>query len=134
MTEGFVSRIASRLEQEAYVAREPSGAIRLKDPGLVLDAWRQEYQFAKHGLVEGHIAARSGDALARFIGNQLAEEGIEYAATGLAAAWQYKRFAAFRIATFFLKEPLSPGAVDKLGFREEPNAPLRLQSASEAND
>jgi hypothetical protein len=120
MTEGFVSRIATRLEQEAYIAREPSGALRLRNPELVLDVWRQEYQFAKHSLVEGHIAARSGDALARFLGNQMVEEGIEHAATGLAAAWQYNRFAAFRIATFFLKEPLSSAARDKLGFREEP--------------
>ena len=120
MTEGFVSRIATRLEQEAYVVREAGGALRLKNPELVLDAWRQEYQFAKHNLVEGHIAARSGDALARFLGDQMAEEGIEHAATGLAAAWQYNRFAAFRIATFFLKEPLSPAASEKLGFREEP--------------
>jgi hypothetical protein len=92
------------------------GGTDQQSPGLVLDAWRQEYQFAKHSLVEGHIAARSGDALARFLGDRLAEEGIEYAATGPAAAWQYNRFAAFRIATFFLKESLAPGAIDKLGF------------------
>jgi len=119
MTEGFVSRIAARLEQEAYVVREVSGALRFKDPDLVLDAWRQEYQFAKHDLVAGHIAARSGDALTRFLGTQLTEQGIPYAATGLAAAWQFDRFAAFRIATFFLKERLSPARKDKLGFREE---------------
>ena len=32
MTEGFVSRIASRLENECYVLREPSGALRVKEP------------------------------------------------------------------------------------------------------
>lgn len=119
MTDGFVSRIASRLEDESYVLREPGGALRVKDPALLLDAWRDEYRFDKHVLLQGHVAARSGDALARFVGDTLAEGSVEHAATGLAAAWQMTHFAAFRIATFFLAESPSKELREKLGFRED---------------
>jgi hypothetical protein len=119
MTDGFVSRIASRLEDESYVVREASGALRVKDPALLLDAWRDEYRFDKHVLLQGHVAARSGDALARFVGDTLAESSVEHAATGLAAAWQMTHFAAFRIATFFLAESPSKELLEKLGFRED---------------
>jgi len=119
MTDGFVSRIVSRLEHESYVLREQGGALRVKDPALLLDAWRDEYRFDKHVLLQGHVAARSGDALARFVGDTLAEGSVEHAATGLAAAWQMTHFAAFRIATFFLAEPPSKQLREKLGFRED---------------
>ena len=119
MTDGFVSRIASRLEDESYVLREPGGALRVKDPALLLDAWRDEYRFDKHVLLQGHVAARSGDALARFVGDTLAEGSVEHAATGLAAAWQMTHFAAFRIATYFLAESPSKELREKLGFRED---------------
>jgi hypothetical protein len=119
MTDGFVSRIASRLEDESYVVREASGALRVKDPALLLDAWRDEYRFDKHVVLQGHVAARSGDALARFVGDTLAESSVEHAATGLAAAWQMTHFAAFRIATFFLAQSPSKELREKLGFRED---------------
>jgi hypothetical protein len=41
-------------------------------------------------------------------------------ATGLSSAWQLSRFASFRIATFFVGEPLSDELRARLGFREEP--------------
>jgi hypothetical protein len=119
MTDGFVSRIAARLEHESYVVRDASGALRVKDPALLLEAWRDEYRFDKHVLLQGHVAARSGDALARFVGDTLAEGSVEHAATGLAAAWQMTRFAAFRITTFFLAESPSQELLDKLGFRDD---------------
>lgn len=119
MTEGFVSRIASRLEDERYVVREPGGALRIKDPALLLDAWREAYRFDTHVLLKGHVAARSGDALARFVGDALVEGSVEHAATGLAAAWQMTHFAAFRVATFFLTESPSKELRAGLGFRED---------------
>ncbi|WP_437324971.1 type IV toxin-antitoxin system AbiEi family antitoxin [Sorangium sp. So ce381] len=119
MSEGFVSRIVSRLEHESYVIREPTGSLRVKDPQLLLDAWREEYRFDKHTLIQGHVAARSGDALTRFASDTLSAASIEHAATGLAAAWQLTHFAAFRIATFFLAAHPSKELKEKLGFREE---------------
>ncbi|MBN1609338.1 MAG: MarR family transcriptional regulator [Polyangiaceae bacterium] len=120
MSEGFVSRIVSRLEADAYIARESSRALRVKDRALLLDAWRAEYRFDRHSLIQGSVAARSGDALTRLMSDTLAAAGAEHAATGLAAAWQLTHFAAFRIATFFVEESLSPDLSEQLGFREEP--------------
>ncbi len=120
MTEGFVSRIVSRLEHEGYIARNESRAIRVKDPALLLDAWRETYQFSKHTIHRGHVAARSGDALLRFVSEILTEEGIEYAATGLAAAWALTRFAAFRIATVYIPADPSPALLERLGCQEDP--------------
>lgn len=119
MSEGFISRIASRLERDRYVVREPSGALRVRDPELLLDAWRGEYQFSKHTLIQGHLAARSGDALARLVSHALQTSSVEHAATGLTAAWQLTHFAAFRIATFFLAVEPSEEWKQALGFRED---------------
>ncbi|MCL2777517.1 MAG: MarR family transcriptional regulator [Polyangiaceae bacterium] len=119
MSEGFVSRIASRLEADSYVVRESSGALRVKDPVLLLGAWQAEYRFDRHMLVQGHVAARSGDALTRFVSDTLSAASVEHAATGLSAAWQFSHFASFRIATFFLTDFPSDELRESLGFREE---------------
>lgn len=124
MTEGFVSRIAAGLERDSYVTREKvgtgAGPLRVKDPALLLDAWRDEYDFEKHTLIAGHVAARSGDALTRFVSDRLSASKVEHAATGLAAAWQMTHFAAFRVATFFVTKPPSSSLIEKLGFRQDP--------------
>lgn len=133
MTEGFVSRIVARLEADSFVGRvgvsaegDGSGGSRqgkapvlVRDASLLLDAWREEYAFHKHTIIKGHVAARSGDALARFVNDTLVAEKIEHAATGLAAAWQLTHFAAFRTAAFFVKEEPSAELQRRLGFREE---------------
>lgn len=120
MDEGFVSRIAARLERDNYVVREPNGALRVKDPALLLEAWQAEYRFDKHTLIQGHVAARSGDALTRLVSDALSAARFEHAASGLSAAWQLSRFASFRIATFFVAEPPSEKLREKLGFRQDP--------------
>jgi hypothetical protein len=120
VSEGFVSRIVARLEEERYVTRDENGALRIKDPKLLLEAWQEQYRFSKHTVIRGHVAARSGDALTRFVADALEDEGIPHAATGLAAAWQLTRFAAFRIATFYLDAAPDAALEAKLGFREDP--------------
>jgi hypothetical protein len=119
LDEGMVSRLVGRLTAEDYVIRDERGAIRAKDPGLLLDSWREAYQFSKHHLLQGHVVARSGDALLRFVADTLTEHQIEHAATGLAAAWALTRFAAFRIATVYLPSDPSPKLLDRFGFRED---------------
>lgn len=119
MTEGFVSRIAARLIQQDYVVRDPRGALRVKDAGLLLDAWRDEYLFDRHQVIRGHVAARTGDALARMVGDRLAAASAEHAATGLAAAWQMTHFASFRVATFFIAVEPTQSLKAALDFRED---------------
>lgn len=119
MTEGFVSRIASGLEVQGYLARDEAGRIRAKDPGLLLDSWREAYRFSQHTVHRGHVAARSGDALARVVCDVLSGKRVEHAVTGLAAAWMYTQFAAFRVATVYV--PVDPPAavLERLGYRDD---------------
>jgi hypothetical protein len=91
-----------------------------RDPDLLLDAWRDSYQFSKHTILKGHVAARSGDALLRFASDVLFESGLDPAATGLAAAWALTQFAIFRLATIYVHGEPSPEVLDRLGFREDP--------------
>lgn len=129
MTDGFVSRIVSRLLADGYVDRlGPAGGDRLgratarvqvRDPSLLLDAWADEYDFEKHTIIKGHIAARSGDAATRFIADVLRKNRAPHAATGLSAAWQLTRFAGFRIASLFLESEPTPQILEALGFRED---------------
>lgn len=120
VSEGFISRIVARLEEEHYVVRDERGALGVKDPQLLFEAWQEQYRFSKHSVVPGHVAARSGDALTRFVSDSLKAAEVEHAATGLAAAWQLTHFATFRIATFFLDAEPGEALRDKLGFREDP--------------
>ena len=106
--EGYTSRVAKRLEEDGLISRNPEGAIRPRDPDLLLDAWGEEYDFTKHRILKGHIAARSGDALLREVAGRLEQASVGFAATGLAAAWLMDRFAGFRIATLYLGEEPSP--------------------------
>jgi hypothetical protein len=119
MDEGYTSRVVSRLEEENLLIRDADGAIRARDPSLLLDAWREEYDFEKHRILRGHIAARSGGALLRAIAESLSEFHADHAASGLGAAWLMTRFAGFRLVTFYLREQPSPALLDGLSFREE---------------
>ncbi len=56
--EGFVSRIVRQLESEGFLSRE-DGALRVRNPGLLLEAWRKAYSFNRHNVVRGHIPTRS---------------------------------------------------------------------------
>lgn len=119
MDEGFTSRIVARLENDGLIVREPDGAIRPRDPDLLLDAWREDYDFSKHQIVEGHIAARSGETLLRRISEELRSLESDHAATGMAAAWQLTRFAGFRIVVTYVADLPSTEVLDRLGFRED---------------
>jgi hypothetical protein len=116
--EGFTSRIVAKLEADDLVVRESGGAIRPRDPDLLLDAWSEVYGFSKHQILRGHVPARSGDELIRRLADELIASGERYAATGLAAAWLMTRFAAFRTASVYLLEPPNPALLKRLAFRE----------------
>lgn len=119
MDEGFTSRIVAKLESDDLIVREAGGAVRPRDPALLLDAWGEDYDFSKHRILRGHVAARSGDALLHRLSDVLHEHGGRYAATGLAAAWLLTRFAAFRLVTMYVSRPPAAGLLDQVGFREE---------------
>ncbi len=117
--EGYTSKIVSKLDQDGLIAKDESGALKPRDPDLLLDAWREDYVFAKHHIIRGHVAARSGDVLLRQLSNAFEKASAEFAATGLAAAWLLDRFAGFRTTTFYLSNDPSQALLDAISFREE---------------
>ena len=119
LDEGFTSRIVHKLEQDKLIVRDNKGAVHAYDSNQLLDAWHEVYDFGWHHIIKGHIAARSGDELLHRIAEFLTRQKIDYAATGLGAAWLLTHFASFRIATFFFRHPPSKKIFGDLGFREE---------------
>ena len=84
LDDGYVSKIVRRLELEHFVEANDDGAVRPRDPHLLLDAWHGVYDFRRHRVMQGHVPARSGDELLQRIANQFSQENLAYAATGLA--------------------------------------------------
>ncbi len=116
---GFVSRVVRRLEELGLLERNDQGVVRARDPKLLLEAWAEHYDFERHHLLRGHVAARSGDELLAHVSSALSSAGIEHAATGLAGAWLLTHFAAFRTVTFYVAD-LPPRAVlESLRFHED---------------
>jgi hypothetical protein len=120
LDEGMVSRLAGRLIEDEYLVRNERGAVRVHDPDLLLDAWRADNRFTRHRVHQGHVVARSGEELLRTVADAAVELGIDYAATGLAAAWSLTHFASFRLVTLYLPSSSLPGLRDRLGFRDDP--------------
>jgi len=120
MDAGFTSRIVARLVESQLVARDDSGAVRVRDPNLLLESWHEAYDFTAHRVIAGHVAARTSEALVRGVAENLTRLDIDHAATGLSAAWLLTQFAGFRVATFFVREPLEDAALRELGLREDP--------------
>jgi hypothetical protein len=117
--EGQVSRIVAKLEDDGLIVRDGHGAVSPRDPDLLLDAWREKYDFSKHRRIQGHVAARSGTALLRQLAGVLEDLSVSYAATGLAAAWLLDRFAEFRIVSVYLAAEPTVELISALSFRED---------------
>lgn len=118
--EGLTSHVISRLREQGLVSKDSAGLIRLQDPALLLDAWREAYDFAKHHVMQGHIPARSGEALMNRIADAAVAHNEEYAATGLPAAWLMTHHAGFRLVTIYLRRIPTPSLQEAMGFREDP--------------
>ena len=119
LDEGFVSKIARKLEMDGLVVRGETGVVRARDPRLLLDAWREAYDFSKHRILRGHVPARSSESLTQQVAKALGEADLSYAATGLAGAWLLTSFAGFRIVSFFVADEPDPEVLRAIGFRPE---------------
>jgi hypothetical protein len=118
LDEGFTSRIVRQLEEQRLVARDENGAVKVADYDAMLDAWREAYDFSKHHIVRGHVAARSSDDVLRQLAGQLKRGEVDYAATGLAGAWLLNQFAGFRLTVFYVGQMPSSEARQEMGFHE----------------
>jgi hypothetical protein len=119
LDEGYTSRIVRRFEGTGLIVRDEKGLLKPKDPEQLFDAWQEAYDFMRHRVIKGYVAARSGEELLHKIAGVLEKQAPGYAATGLGAAWLYSHFANFRLATFYL--PSAPGneLFKALGFHED---------------
>lgn len=120
LDDGFVSRIVRRLDADRLIARAEDGAVRVRDPSLLLDAWLEVYDFTKHRIIHGHVTTRSSEDLMAQLAKSFAGARLRHAATGLAAAWLHTRFAGFRLVTFFTERKPTEALLREIGFREEP--------------
>lgn len=131
VSEGFVSHIVHRLEDLGLLVREESGALRVPDPELLLQAWTERYDFSKHQIVEAHVMTRSPELLLHELPPFFEAAGWEYAFTGLAGAWLCAPFASYGLTTVYVRDPKSsapepdalPTILEKLSFRIHPRAP-----------
>ena len=117
MDEGFTSRIVTQMQDQQLIERDRKGRIRPRDAELLLEAWSEEYDFFKHQVVRGHISTRSSEQLLQKLGETL--KGLEYAMTGLAAAWLLDGFAGFRLVTLYGNEEVFEVLKSQLHFRQE---------------
>ncbi|MCS3612973.1 type IV toxin-antitoxin system AbiEi family antitoxin [Salinibacter ruber] len=117
---GWTSKVIRRLEEKKLVNRDEDGRVKVPDPSLLLDAWHEKYDFSKHRIMKGTVASKESVGLMKRLARAFESAGVEYAATGLAAAWLLTRFARFRIATFYLSRQLEEGLKRKIGLREDP--------------
>ena len=120
LDDGFVSRIVHRLAADELIARADDGTVRARDPDLLLDAWSEAYDFAKHTIIRGHVTARSSEELQARLEKALHGGKLRHAATGLGAAWLLTGFAGFRLVTFFVEKLPDEALLRQVGFREEP--------------
>ena len=109
-----------KLKADGLLARDDHGTLHVPNPDLLLDAWAEAYDFERHDILRGHVAARSGEALVHDLARGLREAGLEFAATGLAAAWLATHFAGFRTTSIYLAAAPSAAVLDSLGFRDDP--------------
>ena len=86
----------------------------------MLDAWWEKYDFSKHRIIRGTVAARDSRQLLDYINESLAELDLDFAATGFAAAWLMTQVARFRITTFFVEREPTSDWKRSIGLREDP--------------
>ncbi len=116
---GYISRLAKRLFEDGLIQRNEGQHIKPGDPGLLLDAWRNDYKFERHLSITGHVSSRTGSELSRRAGDVLSEAKIQYAVTGLSGAELLAPFAAYRRATIFVSTQPGEEVLERLKFRTE---------------
>lgn len=116
LDEGLVSRVVREMERLGLLVRDSSGGVKPKNPELLLDAWYEKYDFSKHQIIKGLIAERTSDAVLSQIAAVFERYGLDYALTGLSAAWVLSKFATFRTSTVYLREMPSLELVKALNF------------------
>jgi hypothetical protein len=124
LSESFVSKIVGRLEEDALIERHgDTRGLRPRDPGLLLKAWEEDYDFFRHRVVRGHLPGTDGEDLIRRLSGALSDARVKHAATGLAAGWLLSPHALFRLATVYVETLPEEDVLEALNFRETERGP-----------
>jgi hypothetical protein len=118
--EGLTSRVMRWLHERDLVAKDERGAWRAKDPGALLDAWHDVYDFSRYRIVRGILGARSSDEVMQKLATELDRRQSAYAMTGLAGAWLLTQHAMFRTVSLLLREVPPNSLLSDLGILDEP--------------
>ncbi len=121
LSAGYLSRLLPRYEEAGFIECGHEGRslrYRVTDPDALLDAWHAAYDFTEHTMLRGHVAARGGPELLRELSSEMTKRVVEHAATGLAGAWLWEPFAAFRTVTLYLTALPGRELLAELGFHE----------------
>ncbi|MFP3900250.1 MAG: type IV toxin-antitoxin system AbiEi family antitoxin [Acidimicrobiia bacterium] len=114
LDDGHLSRVVRRLDEDDLLDHHDA-ELRPRNPDLLLDAWADAYRFDRHDLLSGHLTG-SGTELVTELHRRLADANIEYAFTGLPAAWALGQHARFRIVSVYVSgDPRQ--AADSVGLR-----------------
>ena len=116
---GYVSKICRRLEEDRFIERDPDGAVRPRDPDLLLEAWKSQYDFKRHDVRKGHVTSRSGQELVQRLVNACNDLDSSYALTGLAAAWLLAPFAGYRLVVVYMGKTPSDQLLARLKWHED---------------
>ncbi len=117
LTRGYVSKIVKRLMEKDLIQKQDL-YIKVRDPDVMLEAWREKYDFEDHKIIRGVIPAKSSQKMIRKLAKQFEAQSIYYAATGLGAAWLYTEYADFRVASFYLKDEPDEELLDTITFKK----------------
>ena len=121
LSAGYLSRLLPRYQEAGFIESKSEGRslrYRVTNPDAMLDAWYADYDFSDHTILRGHVAARNGPELVRELSAALASLGVAHAATGLAGAWLWEPFAAFRTVTIYLEALPASELMAAVGFHE----------------
>ncbi len=117
LDEGLVSRVVREMEKSGLLQRDSSaGGVRPKDPSILLDAWHEKYTFSKHRIIKGFVAERTSNLAVKNLVETFKSNNVNYALTGLSAAWLLSSFAAYRTASIYLSEEPSEELLKKANF------------------
>lgn len=114
--EGLVSRVVREMERVNLLVRNSVGAVKPKDPNTLLDAWYEKYDFSKHRIIKGFVAERTSSQAVKNLVETFKTNDLNYAVTGLSAAWLLTSFATFRTSTIYLAEEPSDDVLKKARF------------------
>lgn len=117
VSEGFVSRIVKGLLNEHYIIKH-NRKIQVSHPTMVLQAWKEAYDFDHHTIIKGHIPARNMEQLTKRLQQILSNIDIQYALSGLAGAWMISPFAQYQTTTCYISQVPNQHLLQELGFRQ----------------